>query len=219
MSPLIKRHNVDGPDTTQVVIFARTLEHTTDNADTQILDLVVARIAPRPPPAPLEPPPPRLPRPDDPTPRKTPLILFGAGKRELKRVTSIGPNVPARELKRAASSSNVGANPKRKKLVNGEKNDVLFKVPEVPVALSKTNAKRKRKQMDEDGDVFGDVDMMPTASTSAGKSKVDQAGMAPDDEVVEMERANKNVRIRVYSAYYSSRICVVLAAGHQAFYT
>ena len=166
----------------------------------QTLDLVVARVAPRPPPPPLEPPPPRLPRPDDPTPREPPLILFGAGKREPKRLPSIGLNAPAKELKRAASSSNLGANPKRKKLVNGEKNEALFKVPEVPVVLSKSNAKGKRKQTDKDEDVFGDVDIVRTALTSAGKLKVDEAGMAPGDEVVEMERANKNVHIKLYSA-------------------
>ena len=57
-------------------------------------------------------------------------------------------------------------------MVNGGgKSDALFKVVEVPVALSRTNAKGNRKQMDEDEDVFGDVDMVLAGETESGSGR------------------------------------------------
>lgn len=213
----------DGPDTTQVVIFARPVD---DTNDARTLNLIVARLATRPLPA-LRPP-----RPDDPTPRKPPLIHFGAGKRELKRVESVGPKLPGRELKRAASSSNLAANAKRKKVSNGngdgpasaarserKKDDVLFKVPDVPLLVAKSNAKGKGKQLDEDEDVFGDVDMVPMRSGGSGKRNMGEDGMVPGEEVVEMERANKNVCC--FSVYQISLLHVNMAtnADYQTMYT
>ncbi|KAG5644521.1 hypothetical protein DXG03_008263 [Asterophora parasitica] len=200
----------DGPETTQIVIFARL------QADNRTLKLVVARLTERP----IPPPDPafRLPRPDDPTPRKPPMF-YGAdarggkvgAKRELKRMGSIGPLGPARELRRVASVSNVPA--KRKKVVgaNGTVADLgsgvrlgdgkttstssgLFKVPDLP-PHDKTVSKGKGKEVKGTRDVFGGVeaDERPSQSSSKGKRKrpADEEVLAREG-VVEMERANKD---------------------------
>lgn len=187
-----------------------------DDRDSRSLNLIVARLSTHPPPS-LRPTLLRLPRPDDPTPRKPPISFGTVAKRELKRVASIGPNLPGRDLKRAASSSNLSV--KRKKLANGSAvlsdlgsgvrlgasqslkgDDTLFKVPDVPLLLGKSSVKGKGRQMDPEEDVFGGMEMpyiegqTPVLPGSTTKRKRDINGdrMKLDEEVVEMERANKN---------------------------
>ncbi|RDB24975.1 hypothetical protein Hypma_007429 [Hypsizygus marmoreus] len=211
--------DTDGPDTTQVVIFARhTSTPNVNHGGGKKLDLIVARLTPHPPPA-KQPPLLRLPRPDDPTPRKPPLTFgVGAGaKRELKRVASIGPNFSGRDLKRVASSSNVTTPAKRKKLVNGSaiaadfgsgvrvgdgktatKGDGIFKVPDVPLMLGKSKGKGKVRQMDDD--LFGGMEIEMSGHRRQtvilpGKKRqnTDEDGIDQGEEVVEIERANKNL--------------------------
>jgi hypothetical protein len=184
---------------------------------------VVARVAPHPPPqAPTL----RLPRPDDPTPRKPPLFFGsnapGAAKRELKRMPSSGQIIPGRELKKVASVSNVGA--KRQKLttigsgsilsdlgsgvrLGDEKRgkkviDAIFKVPEIPLLTSK--AKGKTKHIDGEGDVFGGLEMDIGMSGVNGKVEnkgkrkrgTQESEINDSAEALELEKMNKNVCFR-----------------------
>ncbi|KAG5650952.1 hypothetical protein H0H81_010430, partial [Sphagnurus paluster] len=195
--------NADGPETTQVIVFARPLEH--DGGKT--LTLVVARLTARPPPP--QAPKLRLPRPDDPTPRKPPVFYNGdiGTKRDLKRTGSVGLFPGARELKRTGSISTIPL--KKKKLSNGTamasgvadlgssvrlgeitkgKDAVLFKVPDVPLSGKSIKGKGKEKESQVEPDVFGS-DAATRPPGSKGKRKKD---ISTDGEVVEMERANKD---------------------------
>ncbi|GLB37960.1 hypothetical protein LshimejAT787_0410110 [Lyophyllum shimeji] len=199
----------DGPETTQVVIFAHESGESESGQDSRTLKLAVARLTARPPPpqAPLL----RLPRPDDPTPRKPPAFYNGdigtqSGiERELKRVASKGPLAPGRELKRVASISN--ANAKRKKLTatagaearagDGKsmvKGDAVFKVPELPVH-GRSNVKGKGKRVEGEVDVFGSTDAdtrQPAHSHGKGKRKRGADDDVDQREGATMERANKD---------------------------
>ncbi|KAG6865115.1 hypothetical protein C0991_005015 [Blastosporella zonata] len=140
----------DGPETTQVVIFARSHQNGPS------LNLIVARLSNRPPPTQSSL---RLPRPDDPTPRKPPFL---DGKESGK------------------------GNP-------------LFKIPEVPSHGGKASMKGKGRQVEGDQDVFGGTGVdFSSKPISKGKRKrvVDEDAMLEDQEVIEMERANKDVAIK-----------------------
>ncbi|KAF8058744.1 hypothetical protein FPV67DRAFT_515950 [Lyophyllum atratum] len=206
----------DGPETTEVVIFARPSGGADSDQDNR-LNLVVARITARPPIA--QAPTPRLPRPDDPTPRKPPAFYNGdvggannGAKRELKRVGSVGPFAQGRELKRVASVSNVSV--KRKKLTNMagnvvadlgsgvrlgdgkalDKGNVIFKVPEIPFH-GKSNAKGKGRKVEGEEDVFGSADVdrrPPPQSNGKGKRKRGADEDVGQEEGLAMERANKD---------------------------
>ena len=169
----------DGPETTYMVIFAKMDESRgAGSACTRrTTRLVVARLTTRPPDTR---PRARIPRPDDPIPRKPPLFLFGskvrsAGAHELKRAgssNSLGSLHDIRELKRVASVSSSLANDVTKKAKLDE--EEIFKVPVIPAG-----AKVKRKgRRTEDVDVFG--------LTVANGEKV-------RDTEADIERLNKNV--------------------------
>lgn len=157
---------------------------TTSNAP--VIRLRVARVTPHPPPKPV---PSRVPRPDDPIPRRPPLI---------NRTKSVSASTLTRGLKRAASSSynnlTLAALPgdssiltKKQKLTNGNPKDVskssnpadeVFKVPPLP-----GKAKGKAKEKD---DLFGSVLKRKPSAGDLGKG--------PGLEETEVERINKNVR-------------------------
>ena len=149
----------------------------------------------------------RVPRPDDPIPRKPPAFFL----QELKR----GNNG---ELKRVASSSGmigVGST-KRQKLTNGigiaadlgsgvrlgtanAEDDRLFKVPEVP-----RQTKGKEKE-----DVFGDVTKVSRVSCvkgkgGKGKQKSEEGSMANE---VAYEKTNKNVSVSCHFANGEILMC------------
>ncbi|KAH6910335.1 hypothetical protein BKA70DRAFT_1272802 [Coprinopsis sp. MPI-PUGE-AT-0042] len=107
--------NEDGPDTTNIIIYAQLKTappFPSGNEAPRTIRLSVARITLRPPTQQ------RLPRPDDPIPRKPPILFC------------------------SASLANVNGASKRAKLAQGgsEMNDV-FKVPEVPIRQSKGKEK------------------------------------------------------------------------------
>ena len=170
----------DGPETTYMVIFAKMEEaRGAGSARTRRRTrLVVARLTTRPPDTrPRS----RLPRPDDPIPRKPPLFLFGskvrsAGTHELKRAgssNSLGSHHDMRELKRVASvGSSLASDVTKKPKLDGEE---IFKVPVIPAGAK---AKRKGRRT-EDVDVFG--------------FNVANGEKARDTGEADIERLNKNV--------------------------
>ena len=143
----------------------------------------------------------RVPRPDDPTPRKPPAFFL----QELKRTGSLGAG--CKELKRVASGNIVelGAT-KRQKLMNGTgiaadlgsgvrlgvdnaEGDRVFKVPAVP---KQTKSKLKGKE-----DVFGDIAeviRVNSVESTSGKGK-HKSGEVPVLNEVAFEKANKNVSV------------------------
>lgn len=165
-----------------MVVFAKfgELQGNSSACIRRTTQLVVARLTTRPPDTR---PRARLPRPDDPIPRKPPLFLFGskvisAGTHGLKRAgssNSLGSIHDMRELKRVASvggglASSVAKKPK----LDGNE---IFKVPDVP-----TGAKAKRKaRRTEDTDVFG--------LNVANDENARDSGIGAE----EIERLNKNV--------------------------
>ncbi|EAU91744.2 hypothetical protein CC1G_04512 [Coprinopsis cinerea okayama7 len=194
----------DGPETTQIIIYAQVKPSTTiidPNAPStsanpipapaQTIRLCVGRITQRPQPKK------RLPRPDDPIPRKPP-ILFA---REIQRAESKGSLAFAigtgkigkvNELKRVGSGSfaaSANGVTKRPKLVGGtsSSNDV-FKVPEVPHRQSKGKEKAQ--------DVFGDV-----AEVQNGKGKGKAPVSGQEAEAAALEKANKSEIKKATIAY------------------
>ena len=145
------------------MIFAQ-LNSTADSSNN--IQLSVARLTQRPPAQQVQK---RVPRPDDPTPRKPPAFFL----QELKRTGSLNANVG--ELKRVValgSSVRLGA-------ANAERDrDRVFKVPEVP------------RQMK--GDVFGDI---AESKSGKGKQKSEEGPMINE---VAFEKANKTVSVLYY---------------------
>jgi len=167
--------STDGPETTHIVVFGQVISPTARS-----VKLRVARITPHPPQRPVQS---RIPRPDDPTPRRPP-VAFG-------RTKSNGPNV----LRRTASSVSAalsfrldhdnGALVKKQKPVTGissheSSKGQVFKVPPLP---GKEKTKGKEKE-----DVFG------SHSLSRKSSNGDIGGQHAEEKETDVERANKNVR-------------------------
>ncbi|KAJ7173715.1 hypothetical protein C8R46DRAFT_1189884 [Mycena filopes] len=144
----------DGPETTEMIILARPQA-------TGELQLVVARITPAPPPPSLL----RLPRPDDPTPRRPPI--------RFDRSSSVGSNPLVR--KRTASVANLGSSVRLDSFDNG-----AFKIPDLP----RSSVKREE---DMEDDVFGQG-----AVENKGKRK--RTALDAEAEVEnQMEKANKTI--------------------------
>lgn len=163
-----------------MVIFAKFEPLQGNSSARRTTRLVVTRLTTRPPDTR---PRARLPRPDDPIPRKPPLFLFGskvisAGTHGLKRAGStncLGSIHDMRELKRVASvGSGLASTVAKKPKLNGNE---VFKVPDVPVG---PKAKRKARRT-EDTDVFG----LNVANDENARDACSEAD--------EIERLNKNV--------------------------
>ena len=140
---------------------------TTESSNT--LQLSVARLTQRPPAQQVQK---RVPRPDDPTPRKPPAFFLQG----LKRAGSLGSNLGvSKRVVALGSGVRLGA-------ANSE-GDRVFKVPEVP------------RQMKED--VFGDIAEISRVNcveskSGKGKHKSEEGTMINE---VALEKANKNVSI------------------------
>lgn len=176
----------DGPETTEIIIFAQ-LNSTADSSNT--IQLSVARLTPRPLAQHVQK---RVPRPDDPTPRKPPAFFL----QELKRAGSMGGSVGG--LKRVASGSIIGiGGTKKQKLTNGigiaadlgggvrlgaanSQADRVFKVPEMPRQM-------KGKKEKEKEDVFGDI---TEVKSGKGKQKSEEGPVVNE---MSFEKTNKNV--------------------------
>ncbi|KAJ7678563.1 hypothetical protein B0H17DRAFT_1206798 [Mycena rosella] len=149
----------DGPETTEMIIFARP------QAAAAELQLIVARITPAPPPPSLL----RLPRPDDPTPRRPPirfdrsssLSAIAFAKKRTASVADLGSGV---RLGAADSPTASGSG--------------SFKIPEMP----RSSKGKERAVVCPDDDVFGQG-----AVENKGKRKRDEAADG------EMEKANKTI--------------------------
>ena len=137
---------LDGPETTEIVIFAQM--NSTAETSSNTIQLLVARLTQRPPAQQVQK---RVPRPDDPTPRKPPAFFL-------------------QELKRAGSLVALGSGV-RLRAANAE-GDRVFKVPEVPrqtkgdvfgdiTEISRVKCveskSRKGKQKSEEGSMINEV--------------------------------------------------------------
>ncbi|KAJ6482213.1 hypothetical protein C8R47DRAFT_1322113 [Mycena vitilis] len=157
----------DGPETTEMVIFARPAAAE--------LQLIVACITPAPPPPSLL----RLPRPDDPTPRRPPI--------RFDRAASAGANPFGR--KRTPSVANLGSGVRLGSVdASGQDADAAFKVPALPRS-GKERATTQPVEGEEEEDVFGHV-----ASTSAVENKGKRKRGSDESEAeAQMEKANKTI--------------------------
>jgi hypothetical protein len=177
---------IDGPETTEIVIFA---QRAPSAEDANNIRLYVGRVTPRPLQQQAQP---RGPRPDDPIPRKPPAFFI----RDLKRTGSLHNIGGPRDLKRVASNSNLAVGPLKKHKTLGVvadlgsgvrlgEDDRVFKVPELP---------RQAKGKGKEKDVFGDVSEVQRVGASGnGKQKMDDKGDAG------LEKANKHVRKLAWS--------------------
>ncbi|KAF4621360.1 hypothetical protein D9613_001008 [Agrocybe pediades] len=148
----------NGPETTRIVVYAQISSENTKN-----IRLCVGRITPRPPPAAPQQ---RVPRPDDPIPRKPPAFFIRDG-RELKRVASTGMG-PVKKQK--LNSGGVAAD-----LGSGVRLSAdVFKVPELPKKSMKAKGKEKER------DVFGEI------------SEVTNERVRTVEEEAALEKTNKN---------------------------
>ncbi|KAJ2918047.1 hypothetical protein MD484_g2355, partial [Candolleomyces efflorescens] len=190
----------DGPETTQVVIYAQVKPFDDLTQDkTPTVQLRVGRLTLRPP----QQKPVRRPRPDDPIPRKPPIV-FGR--------TDSRATLKAGDLKRVASTTlTLNGGPKRPKLVGGgsvsnlgsgvrlaptASSGDVFKIPELP----KQVAKHAQAKEEEKEDVFGGVSEATRpkpAGGAKGKRKADELDdlleLEEDDiDGGALERTNKN---------------------------
>ncbi|KAF7326417.1 VPS9 domain-containing protein [Mycena venus] len=175
----------DGPETTQMLIFARPHSQGSTNSE---LELVVARITP----APSAPSLLRLPRPDDPTPRRPP-IRFGL---ERTATSSSSANLfSGRNLKRTASAASLGSSVRvgldamPEAGSSSTANADTFKIPAIPRA-GKERAHPMAvdiKQEEEEEDVFGTGRV-----ENKGKRKRGSDDRESDVEN-QMEKANKTI--------------------------
>lgn len=157
----------------------------------------------------------RLPRPDDPIPRKPPAFFI----RDLKRTGSIGA-IGGKELKRVASSSVLSAGPSKKPKVVDDvaEGDAMFKIPELPKkATIKAKGKGKEK------DVFGEVDEVEHVPITEAKGKKDEqkfdgVPMTVDENT--LEKANKNVSTPLLGSVrdLNGRPFLTTPTGNQACY-
>ncbi|KAJ6483697.1 hypothetical protein DFH09DRAFT_402782 [Mycena vulgaris] len=144
----------DGPETTEMIIFARP--------QATELHLAVARITPAPPPPSLL----RLPRPDDPTPRRPPI--------RFDRSASVGSN-PFVKKRSASAVADLGSGVR----LGLDSPAGSFKIPEMP-----RSTKGKERAVIPDEDVFGQV-----AVENKGKRKrADES-----DSENQVEKANKTI--------------------------
>ena len=157
---------LDGPETTEIIIFAQ-LNPAAESSNT--LQLSVARLTQRPPAQQVQK---RVPRPDDPTPRKPPAIFLQGLKRAGSLSASVGVS---KRVVALGSGVRLGA-------PNSE-GDRVFKIPEVPRQIK--------------GDVFGDIAEIGRANcveskSGKGKQKSDEGPVINEQA---FEKANKNVSI------------------------
>lgn len=167
-----------GPDTTEILIYGKlTSPPPTSspnlNPTQPTMQLHVARLTFTPPPAPL-----RLPRPDDPTPRKIPLS-FGASSSSSSSKRKVSESNTTTSKKRKLETGKKGktappedVNVQRAKEVmlygsailsasgpgrvlgrSGSVNDGVFKVPALPIKGKMSKGKDRSASVDED--VFG----------------------------------------------------------------
>ena len=154
--------HLDGPETTEIVIFGQ-LNSSGESSNT--IQLSVARLTQRPPGQQVQK---RIPRPDDPTPRKPPAFFL----QELKRTGSAG------ELKRVGLGSGVRL---------GAEDTRVFKIPEVPKQMK---SKEKGREKGRDAEVS-------CVENKSGKWKQRSEEGTTISEVA-LEKANKNVSISYY---------------------
>ncbi|THV02889.1 hypothetical protein K435DRAFT_962852 [Dendrothele bispora CBS 962.96] len=173
-----------GPETTQILIFPKPIlsEQSETTTTTPMYALAVARILSGPPASRA-----RIPRPDDPTPRKPPPVPFGfAAKAKLK---SQGPG----NISRVPSGSFAVLG---KEVRLGETDVDVFKVPVLPV----NKDKGKGKATNSKGNAFGSGTVLDGSSSSAsskGKRKrIEETDIDIENATGEaespIERENKN---------------------------
>ncbi|KAL0574910.1 hypothetical protein V5O48_007054 [Marasmius crinis-equi] len=171
--------DTDGPETTQIVIYIRA---TTSSDNVISAELAVARITPAPPA--------RLPRPDDPTPRKPPTDSNNR-TREFRRLPSVNiaanirPNISANSLAASLGSG-----------VRVGKAQPEFKVPALPTKVKpkSTKDKGKGKALEVKDDVFA---VGPATGGNKGVKRKRSDGLESQSNAVEnetpLERQNKNL--------------------------
>ncbi|KAF7292867.1 VPS9 domain-containing protein [Mycena indigotica] len=162
--------DTDGPETTYMLIYPRTQPQETE------LTLAVARITPTPPSTTKY----RLPRPDDPTPRRPPHLFSrttSAAARPHKRTSSIAADL--------GSGVRLGSPP-----ASGS-----FRVPELP---SERSTKGKERAIEDEDDVFGTASSSVVPIENKGKRKrpaeaIETPGPQQIDVENQMEKANKTI--------------------------
>ncbi|KAJ7057076.1 hypothetical protein C8F01DRAFT_342584 [Mycena amicta] len=156
----------DGPETTYMLIFART-----QSIDSE-LELVVGRIT-------LTPPPPRHPRPDDPTPRRPPHLFSRSTSAALPRKRTSG-------IANLGSGVRIGSPPAA---------SASFRIPDVPPARA-GSVKGKERALapfpEDEEDVFGtgSSSVAPVENKGKRKRPSDEAQQEVENQ---MEKANKTI--------------------------
>ena len=136
----------------------------------------------------------RIPRPDDPTPRKPPVFFIREQLKKSSTLTNVGDG---RGLKRVGSIGllPVAGPSKRTKLISGVStaNSDVFKVPELPAPRKESMGTiNKAKGREKEKDVFGDVSEVARVPSVKSKQKAPEIQLTCIDEN-SLERANKNV--------------------------
>ncbi|KAJ4470939.1 hypothetical protein J3R30DRAFT_1141692 [Lentinula aciculospora] len=191
-----------GPDTTQIIVFLKSIPN--ENESDEILNVLsVARITPMPV-VKL-----RIPRPDDPTPRKPPLLPFGKDA-DLRRVASFNASSDlVRKRQKVANGSGIANLGSDVRLGQKSIPEGIFKVPPLPDKNSKLNInkakdKGKGKATIVD-DVFGSESLVAGGSSDSkpkvenkGKRKKDNEGVVVGEPLQETENKTRIKRSVVH---------------------
>ncbi|KAJ3809389.1 hypothetical protein F5876DRAFT_43957 [Lentinula aff. lateritia] len=196
------------PDTTQIIVFPKSILDEYDSAGS-LRVLSVARITPMPV---IKS---RLPRPDDPTPRKPPSALFGKAL-DLRRVASFNASSDLARVRQKVNGSiaNLGSDVR---LAHKHTPEGTFKIPSLPDKNARLNGSKAKEKDKGKGkattldDVFGSESLVAGSSGGAkrkaenkGKRKRESEGGTVDETLQETE--NKNVRV---SSFRQSNHCLI----------
>jgi len=173
-------------ETTQIIIFPKSVPNENDLGQPRHI-LSVARVTPMPVTKP------RLPRPDDPTPRKPPLLQFNAAS-DLRRVASFNASSDlARKRQKLSNESTIANLGSDVRLV--PKATPEFKVPSLPDKNARSKVKDKGKGK---ADVADDLELESQAS--GGKRKVENKGKRKreSEEVTTVEQTAQEKENRTH---------------------
>ncbi|KAJ4471839.1 hypothetical protein C8J55DRAFT_563503 [Lentinula edodes] len=190
------------PDTTQIIVFPKSILDEYGSAESLCV-LSVARITPMPV---IKS---RLPRPDDPTPRKPPSAPFGKAL-DLHRVASFNASsdLARKRQKVNGSIANLGSDVR---LAHKLAPEGTFKIPPLPDKNAKLNGSKARGKDKGKGkatsldDVFGSESLVAGSSGGAkrkaenkGKRKRESEGDTIDETLQETENKNRIKRSVVH---------------------
>lgn len=201
--PLYADHSLDDPDTPDLLIFAELRDAPPSSSDVpmastsisppKVLHLLAARILPGPPPPPSF----RMPRPDDPTPRKPPASFGAKRKRDTSGVPfDLSAAVGAKRTKTGDAKGKGRAGAMDEEAMRKAAAEVMLRMPKPGVKSLNVKALGKDARVGVKKDVFK-VPSVPVRRTASESDVFGSVANGPSDAPGAdggIEKENKMVR-------------------------